>query len=33
MHKLWNNNKMGSKISPGGYPVFEVDESEIIGDN
>ena len=33
MHKLWNNNKMGSNISPDGYPVFEIDESEIIGNN
>jgi len=33
MHRKWNNNKMGSNISPDGYPIFEIDESEIIGNN
>ena len=33
MHKLWKNNKMGSNISPDGYPVFETDESENMGNN
>ena len=33
MHNLWGNNKMGNNISSEGYPVFEIDESEIIGNN
>ena len=32
-HKLWRNNKMGNIISSDGYPVFEIDESKIIGNN
>ena len=33
MHKLWNNIKMGSNISSNDYSVFEIDESEIIGNS
>ena len=32
-HKLWRNNKMEHNISSEGYPVFKIDESEIIGNN
>ena len=32
-HRLWNNKKMGNNISPDGYPIFEIDEREIIGNN
>ena len=33
MHKMWNKNLMGNNISEKGYPVFEIDESEIIGNS
>ena len=33
MHKNWKNSLMGNNISEYGYPVFEIDESEIIGNN
>ena len=33
MHKIWKNNLMGSNPSEEGYSVFEIDESEIIGNN
>ena len=33
MHKIWKNNLMGNNPSEHGYPVFEIDESEIIGNN
>ena len=33
MHKIWKNNIMGNNITKKGYPVFEIDESEIIGNN
>ena len=33
MHKIWKNNMMGDNITEKGYPVFEIDESEIIGNN
>ena len=31
MHKIWNKDLMGNNLSENGYPVFEIDESEIIG--
>ena len=33
MHKNWKNDLMGINLSEYGYPVFEIDESEIIGNN
>ena len=33
MHKNWNKELMGNNLSDLGYPVFEIDESEIIGNN
>ena len=33
MHKIWNNKLMGDNLTEKGYPVFEIDESEIIGNN
>ena len=33
MHKIWNNDLMGNNLSENGYPVFEIDESEIIGNS
>ena len=33
MHNLWDKNPMGENLSEDGYPVFEIDESEIIGNN
>ena len=33
MHKIWKNNLMGNNPSENGYQVFEIDESEIIGNN
>ena len=33
MHKLWNNNIMGHNLTEHRYPLFEIDESEIIGNN
>ena len=31
MHKIWNKDLMGNNLSENAYPVFEIDESEIIG--
>ena len=33
MHKIWNNTVMGENVAHNGYPAFEIDESEIIGNN
>ena len=33
MHKIWNYKLMGDNLTDKGYPVFEIDESEIIGNN
>jgi hypothetical protein len=33
MHKIWTNNIMRDNLTENGYPVFEIDESEIIGNN
>ena len=33
MHNIWNKELMDSNISDKGYPFFEIDESEIIGNN
>ena len=33
MHKIWNNTVIGENITDNGYPAFEIDESEIIGNN
>ena len=31
MHKIWNKDLIGNNLSENGYPIFEIDESEIIG--
>ena len=31
MHTIWNKDLMGNNLSENGYAVFEIDESEIIG--
>ena len=33
MHTIWNKDLMGNNLSEKGYPVFEIDESEIIGNS
>ena len=33
MHKNWNKDLMGNNLSEHGYPVFEIDENEIIGNS
>ena len=33
MHTLWNNKIMGDNLTENGYPVFEIDEREIIGNH
>ena len=33
MHTIWNKDLMGNNLSEKGYTVFEIDESEIIGNN
>ena len=33
MHKIWNNKIMEDNFTKNGYPILEVDESEIIGNN
>ena len=33
MHKIWNYKLMDDNLTDKGYTVFEIDESEIIGNN
>ena len=33
MHTIWNKDLMGNNLSENGYAVFEINESEIIGNN
>ena len=33
MHNLWRNKKMGNNILPESYPVYEIDDSVIFGNN
>ena len=33
MHNLWNKNIVGDNLTENEYPVFEIDESEIIGNS
>ena len=33
MHKIWNYKLMGDNLTDKWYPVFEIDESELIGNN
>ena len=33
MHNLWEKNIMGNNLTESGFPIFEIDESEIIGNS